>query len=109
MAVSNCVSVARKVINKHPILAVTSIVTPGQNDTFQLLFDEFSVLALKPLWHFKTEKTQLLAALVAKATQPQLTRRTLMVLVNADSLLNLKGARKNTVLLCLSLVQKKNK
>lgn len=47
---------------------------------------------------------------VAEATW--LTRRTLIVLVNADSLLNcliLKAARKNTVLLCLSLAQKKNK
>lgn len=44
---------------------------------------------------------------MAKATW--LTGRTLTVLVNADSLLNcliLKGARKNTVLLCLSLAQR---
>ena len=66
-AISNCICVARKGIKNHLILAVISIVTSGQSDTFQLLLDELSVLALKPLWHFKGENTQLLAALVAKA------------------------------------------
>lgn len=96
MAISNCVCVARKGINKHPILAVTSIATPGQSDTFQLLFDELSVLALKPLWYFKGEKTQLLAAPAAKATQPQLTGRTLICVGKcrlSPELLNLEGGK----------------
>lgn len=100
---------AGKGIIKPLILAVTSIVTPGQSNTFQLLLDELSVLALKPLRHFKGEKIQLLAALMAKATS--LTRRTLIVLVNADSLLNcliLKGARKkyNIIMLKFSPEEK---
>lgn len=109
MVISNCVSVARKGINKHLTSAVTSTVTPGQSDTFQLLLDELSVPALKSLWHFKGEHTQLLAALVAKATW--LTGRTLIALVYAGSFLNcliLKGEMQNIVL-CFSLAQKKNK
>lgn len=59
---------AEKGISEHLILGATSTVLPGHNEKFQLLLDELSVLSLKPLWHSKEEKTQLLAALVANAT-----------------------------------------
>lgn len=73
---------AEKGINGHLILAATSTILPGHNDKFQQLLDKLLVLSLKPLQHFKQEKTQLLAALVANATS--LTRRKIIALVNAD-------------------------
>lgn len=72
-------------LGKHPMFLVTSIATTAQSDTFQLLLNELWVLSPRLLCLFKGEKTQLLAVRVAKAWR---TRRTVIVLVNACSLLN---------------------
>jgi len=95
--------------NTPPILAVATIVTLGQTDTFQLLLDELSVLALQPLWQFQGERTQLLVALVAKNLIYWENYHCVRKCRLSPELLNLEEARKNMIFLCLRLAQKKNK